>query len=51
VDAGFQCIKAPLSAAVLREMIRGTQSLSIKHIPKKRVKRGYTLILFLFSAA
>lgn len=28
VDAGFLCIKAPVSAAVLREMIRGTQSVS-----------------------
>lgn len=26
--AGFLCIKAPMSAAVLREMIRGTQSIS-----------------------
>ena len=28
VDAGFLCIKAPVSAAVLRKMIRGTQSVS-----------------------
>jgi hypothetical protein len=28
VDAGFICIKAPVSAAVLREIIRGTQSIS-----------------------
>jgi hypothetical protein len=28
VDTGFLCIKAPVSAAVLREMIRGTESVS-----------------------
>jgi hypothetical protein len=28
VNAGFLCIKAPVSAAVLREMIRSTQSIS-----------------------
>jgi len=28
VNAGFLCIKAPVSAAVLREMIRDAQSIS-----------------------
>ena len=28
VDAGLLCIRAPVSVAMLREMIRGTQSIS-----------------------
>jgi hypothetical protein len=51
-DSGFLCNKAPVSAAVLKEMITGTQSIAFYEADtkEKTVKRGYTLML-LFSAA
>jgi len=45
VDAGFLCIKAPVSAAVLREIIRGTQSISFYEADTEETsEEGYTLI-------